>query len=208
MGKFKDFINQKSLFGEIMRFLLVGGISTIVDFITMGVVLYIAAPNNYDNFINVFFGRNEDPTSFAALFGTGLGFVFGVIINYTLSVLFVFNESGDTRTIKGFLRFAVLSLAGLMLHEIGMWGLHVKLYVNEWVVKVVMTIIVTGYNFITRRFILFKESSKNSEEQKKPAEHEKTENSIEPEKSEKTEEREKSTEDKKRQEKEKTAKPD
>ena len=86
MDKFKDFINQKSLFGEIMRFLLVGGLSTVIDFLIMGVVLYLSAPDSYDNFKNVFFGTNQDPTYFGALFGTGLGFVIGVIVNYLLSV--------------------------------------------------------------------------------------------------------------------------
>lgn len=156
MGKIKEFINQKSLIGEITRFLLVGGVSTVVDFITMGVVLYLSAPENYDNFLNVFFGRNEDPTSFAALFGTGLGFVFGVIINYMLSVFFVFNESGNTKTFVGFLRFSALSVGGLLLHEVGMWGLHVELGVNEWFVKIAMTFVVMAYNFVTRRLILFK----------------------------------------------------
>lgn len=172
MGKIRSFINQKSLFGEIMRFLLVGGISTVVDFITMGVVLYISAPENYDNFFNVFVGRNQAPTSFAALFGTGLGFVFGVIINYTLSVFFVFNESKDARTVTGFLRFAALSLGGLILHEAGMWGLHVRLCVNEWIVKIIMTIIVMAYNFTTRRLILFKKTpsttSKHCKDYKEP----------------------------------------
>ncbi len=159
MGKIKDFINQKSLFGEIVRFVLVGGLSTVIDFVTMAIVLYLSAPENYDSFLNVFFGTNKDPTSFAALFGTGLGFSIGVVVNYLLSVFFVFNENGNVRNAKGFLLFAILSLGGLILHELGMWGLHLKLGVNEWIVKIVMTLVVMAYNFITRRLILFNKKS-------------------------------------------------
>lgn len=155
MGKIKDFINQKSLLGEIIRFLLVGGLSTVIDFLTMAIVLYLHAPENYDSFWNVFFGVNEDPTSFAALFGTGLGFVIGVFVNYAMSIFFVFNDNDDVRTVKGFFLFAALSTGGLLLHEIGMWGLHIQFNVNEWLVKIIMTVVVMVYNFITRKLLLF-----------------------------------------------------
>lgn len=163
MGKIKDFINQKSLLGEITRFVLVGGLSTVIDFLTMGIVLYIAAPDNYDSFLNVFFGVNEDPTSFAALFGTGLGFVIGVFVNYALSIFFVFNENGDVRSVKGFFLFAALATGGLVLHEVGMWALHIKFNVNEWLVKAVMTFVVMVYNFITRKLILFNDKPDRKE---------------------------------------------
>lgn len=162
MDKVRSFINQKSLLGEIVRFVLVGGISTVVDFITMAVVLYVDSPEKYDSFINVFFG-SQDPSSFAALLGTGLGFSIGVVINYLLSILFVFNENGKVRTVKGFLLFTLLSLGGLLLHEGGMWLFHIKIGVNEWIVKIILTIVVMAYNFITRRLILF---NKKTEEKK------------------------------------------
>lgn len=155
MGKIKDFINQKSLLGEITRFVLVGGISTVIDFLTMAIVLYIHSPDKYDGFINVFFGVNEDPSSFATLFGTGLGFVIGVFVNYALSIFFVFNSNKDVRTVKGFLLFAFLATGGLILHEVGMWLLHICFKVNEWIVKIIMTFVVMVYNFITRKCLLF-----------------------------------------------------
>lgn len=163
MGKVKDFINQKSLFGEIMRFVLVGGLSTVIDFLTMGIVLYIAAPDNYDSFLNVFFGVNEDPSSVAALCGTGLGSVIGVLVNYALSIIFVFNQNGGVRSVKGFFLFAALATGGLVLHEVGMWALHIKFNVNEWLVKVVMTFVVMVYNFITRKLILFNDKTEQKE---------------------------------------------
>ena len=52
--KLKLFINQKTLFGEIMRFILVGGLATVVDFVAMGVTKYIFEPSKYPSFINVF----------------------------------------------------------------------------------------------------------------------------------------------------------
>lgn len=161
MGKIRNFINQKSLLGEIIRFLLVGGLSTVIDFLTMAIVLYLHAPENYDGFFNVFFGVNEDPTSFAALFGTGLGFVIGVFVNYAMSIFFVFNQNGEVRSVKGFLLFASLATGGLLLHELGMWILHVKFDVNEWVVKIIMTFVVMIYNFTTRRLILFSDKKKD-----------------------------------------------
>ncbi len=156
--KLKNFINGKTLMGEIVRFLLVGGLATVVDFFMMGVTLYIFAPDKYPSFFNVFYGSTVPPTLLAACFGTGVGFIFGLIANYVLSVVFVFNEKGDSKTLKGFLIFAFFSLIGLGIHELGMYLLNGLLNVNEWIVKIILTLVVLVYNFITRKLLIFKNS--------------------------------------------------
>ena len=163
MGKIRKFIQQPTLLGEIIRFLLVGGVSTVVDFLVMGVTLYLAHPENYDNFIRVFFGTAGDPSGVAATIGTGLGFIFGLIINYIFSILFVFNDKTTAKSFKGFCRFAFFSLGGLILHEVGMLVLFGLFGINEWIVKMIMTFVVLIYNFTTRRVFIFhrKEKPKN-----------------------------------------------
>ena len=163
MGKIRNFIQQPTLLGEIIRFLLVGGVSTVVDFLVMGVTLYFFNPENYDNFFRVFFGQAGEPSDIAAIVGTGLGFLLGLIINYLFSVLFVFNDKSTAKSLKGFFRFAFFSLGGLVLHEVGMLLLFGLFGVNEWIVKIIMTYVVLVYNFTTRRVFIFhkKEKPKN-----------------------------------------------
>ena len=152
--KLKDFINQKTLFGEIMRFLFVGGIATVVDFLVMSVTLYIFEPYKYPSFFNVFYGA--EPSVIASCFGTGTGFLFGLVANYLLSVLFVFNYKGNSTTLGGAVKFALLSAVGLGIHVLGMYLMRDVLSINVWVVKVTLTLVVLVYNFITRKIFIFR----------------------------------------------------
>ncbi len=154
--KFLNFINQQTLFGEIMRFVLVGGLATVIDFLAMAVVLYILEPETtYPHFYNVFFGGGE-PSTLSSAIGTGVGFLFGLLANYLLSIIFVFNEKGKSKSASGFIKFTILSAIGLAIHEVGMLVFFGKLKINEWVVKIGMTLIVLIYNYVTRRLFIFK----------------------------------------------------
>lgn len=144
---------------EILRFLIVGGIATVVDFLTMGIVLYIFNPKIYPHFYNVFFGATQKPSLAANMVGTGLGFVLGLIINYVLSVVFVFINKGNSKSASGFISFAVLSAIGLAIHEIGMYVFCGKLGANEWIIKIIMTLVVLVYNYVSRKLFIFKKSA-------------------------------------------------
>ncbi len=162
--KLKLFINQKTLFGEIIRFILVGGLATVVDFVMMGVTKYVFEPSKYPSFFNVFYGASSEPSVLANCFGTGVGFIFGLIANYVLSIIFVFNEKGNSRSAVGFIIFAVFSAIGLGIHILGMYLLNGLLCWNEWLVKVLLTLVVLVYNFITRKLIIFKRTDGQAEE--------------------------------------------
>ena len=153
--KLIEFINRPTLFCEILRFVIVGGIATVVDFFVMGVVLYIFDPSLYPHFYNVFIG-GEEPALVAKLVGTGVGFIFGLIANYVLSVIFVFNEKGKSKTVGGFILFAVFSAIGLLIHEFGMYLISDLLSVNEWITKIILTFVVLVYNYISRKIFIFK----------------------------------------------------
>ena len=156
--KLKLFINQKTLFGEIMRFIIVGGLATVVDFVAMGVTKYIFEPSKYPSFFNVFYGATESPSVLANCFGTGIGFIFGLIANYILSIIFVFNEKGNSKSVKGFILFAFFSAIGLGIHILGMYLMNGLMLWNEWIVKIVLTLVVLVYNYITRKIIIFRKT--------------------------------------------------
>ncbi len=158
--KILNFINQQTLFGEIMRFFIVGGIATVIDFFAMGVTLYILEPSGtYPKFYNVFYGGGS-PSLLSNIIGTGVGFIFGLIANYFLSVIFVFNEKGKSKSINGFIKFTVISIFGLAIHEVGMYVFNGICGWNEWIVKIFLTCIVLVYNYITKRIFIFKNNSK------------------------------------------------
>lgn len=149
---------------ELLRFLIVGGIATIVDFLTMGAVLYVFNPKIYPHFYNVFFGATQKPSLAANMVGTGLGFIAGLIINYILSVFFVFINKGNSKSASGFISFTVLSAIGLAIHEIGMYVFCGKLNANEWIIKITMTLVVLVYNYVSRKLLIFKKTASTKKE--------------------------------------------
>lgn len=143
---------------EIFKFLIVGGFATIIDMLAMAIVLYLYSPNLYNyNFINTVIG-GASPSGIMTVIATGIGFIFGLIFNYIFSILFVFNQTNTNfaKTKTGFIVFALLSSVGFMIHTLGMALGYGILKINEWIVKVVLTLVVLVFNYITRKKIIFK----------------------------------------------------
>ena len=156
--KITKLFKEKPILGEIVRFIIVGGIATIVDFLCMGVLMYLIQPSIYESFINVFI-NTPTPSTLATILGTSFGFICGLIVNYILSILFVFNEKGDSKTKKGFVVFTLLSVIGLGINVLGTFIGFDLLHINQWLVKIIMTIIVLIYNYISKKLILFKKKN-------------------------------------------------
>lgn len=144
----KNQIEKHPRLWEIFKFLLVGGTATIIDFLIMGLVIYIWKP------------------PFAEVIGTGLGFTAGLIFNYILSIIFVYtgknNSSARAKTFLGAVLFAILSLIGLCIHLVGMYVGFDLLGINEWAIKVTLTIVILAFNYVTRKMIIFKKRDKTS----------------------------------------------
>ena len=78
-------------------------------------------------------------------------------------IFFVFNEKGKSKTVKGFIVFTVFSAIGLLIHELGMYLLSAKLGMNEWIAKIILTIVVLVYNYISRKLLIFKKEKDENE---------------------------------------------
>ena len=52
-----NFNNNHKKLCEIIRFVIVGGIATLIDYLVMGVVLYLFNPSLYPHFYNVWIGK-------------------------------------------------------------------------------------------------------------------------------------------------------
>lgn len=139
---------------EIARFAIVGVIATLADFIASGIVLYLFAPSLYVNFADIF--NSEGASVAAQCVSTGVGFVVGVVVNYFLSVFFVFEERGNSQTALGFILFVVLSAGGLAINVAGMYLFVDFAGWNYWLIKILLTCVVLVYNYVTRKFIIFR----------------------------------------------------
>ena len=140
---------------EFVRFCIVGGISTLLDMFVMGCVLYAFNPSLYASFWHVFLGSDNAGT-IATIVSTGSGFLSGLIVSYFLSVLFVFINKGNSQSVGGFAMFALISAGGLAIHLLGMYVGYTLIGINEWLVKIFLTIVVLFYNYIMKSKIIFK----------------------------------------------------
>lgn len=83
-----------------------------------------------------------------------ISFSISLAFNYYLSVKWVFDAKKQTK--KEVIIFVVLAVVGLGINEILLYIGVDLLHIHELIVKLVSTIIVMIYNFITRKLIIEK----------------------------------------------------
>ena len=129
---------MKKLMEQIIKFGFVGFLCFFIDY---GVMVVLADR----------FGRDYRVSC-------GISFTVSVIVNYILSVTFVFETDKKKNRSGEFVIFVVLSLIGLAINEACMWlsveflGIHYKLS------KIGATGVVMVYNFISRKIFIEKKN--------------------------------------------------
>lgn len=88
------------------------------------------------------------------LLATTISFLAGVIVNYFLSVRYVFAHRDDISRRREFTIFAVLSAIGLALNGFYMFVGVQLLNMGYQIMKVVSSFFVTWYNYFSRRRFL------------------------------------------------------
>lgn len=131
-------------FQEFSRYIIVGGSAFIVD-----VFLFFLC-NNY-----VFYSFNKIGVYISIAFG----FIGGLIYNYILSLLFVFESARNEdkgKTIGAFIVFFLAGVAGLALTESGMYiGIEI-LNINYLISKVLVSACVLMWNYGVRKILIFR----------------------------------------------------
>ncbi len=179
MKKEKTADKKSKLMMQIFKFVIVGGLSFVIDFAIYSIMVYVFHVSLY---VSAFFG-----------------FTISLIFNYVASMAFVFQRKDDASRTKEFIIFAVLSVIGLGLNELIIWVcvlindhfvagqtnvlallvngtnalidrmaagayslLNKEYTATDWVpieAKVVATAVVMVYNFVTRKIFLEKKDA-------------------------------------------------
>jgi len=125
-----------NLLGQLLRYAVVGGISFIVDYGSLWLL--------------------TEKAGLPYLWSAALAFILGLICNYILSTRWVFGESRIKNAWGEFVAFAVIGVIGLGLNELIMYACTEGLGFHYMLSKIVSTAIVFFWNFLARRFLVFK----------------------------------------------------
>jgi putative flippase GtrA len=127
---------------EFFRYAVVGGVAFLADLCSLVVS-------------REFFLRDVPCGVYISV---AIGFVVGLVVNYSLSITFVFTDrkyENKGRTISAFAIFAVIGVVGFFLTELGMWIGVGLLDCNYGIVKVFVAAAVLFWNYLGRKFIVF-----------------------------------------------------
>ena len=83
-----------------------------------------------------------------------ISFSVSVIVNYLLSMRFVFAAKANMKKRTQFVIFVVLSIIGLGLNQLFMWLFVDGVHIPYQLAKLVVTAIVMLFNFVTRKLFL------------------------------------------------------
>lgn len=131
---------MKKLIAQIMKFGVVGVICFFIDY---GLMIFLTEAMNISYLIS-----------------SGISFTVSVIVNYILSLKYVFVAEEGNNKIVEFLIFVLLSTIGLGINQLLMWICVERLNIFYMISKIAVTGIVMVYNFITRKLILEKKDEK------------------------------------------------
>lgn len=149
---------MKKLFAQIIKFGFVGGVCFLIDFAISTALFHLLRGMPGQESVNA-----------ATAIGGFVGFTVSVVVNYILSMRYVFERKEDLSKRKEFVIFVVLSIIGLGINEVILLGcrrayegsafLMETFYDDTWwfaLSKVIATAVVMVYNFVSRKIILEK----------------------------------------------------
>lgn len=130
--KFKS--KTRKLLIQIFKFGVVGGTAFVIDF----AFLYL-----FREFCH-----------FPVLISNTLSFCISVIYNYIASVKWVFDVNKEKDAKRQFVIFIIFSVIGLLINDLIMWVSVDFLSIYYLLAKIIATIIVMIFNFVTRKMFL------------------------------------------------------
>jgi putative flippase GtrA len=122
--------------GEFARYCLAGGLAFLADFATFLLLSELRGVNY--------------------LVANTLGFLAGLIVNYLISISWVFAHRKYATATPEFSFFAIIGVGGIALGNSGMWLLIELLEFGHIQAKCLVTAVVLLYNYSMRKYFLFR----------------------------------------------------
>lgn len=119
---------------QLVRYLFVGGLAFAVDYACLFILV--------------------EEADLYYLLSAAVSFCLGLIVNYLLSISWVFNRVGKRNRGKEFLFFFLIGLVGLLVNEVIMFCFTDLLKVSYLLSKIISVVVVFFWNFFARKIAL------------------------------------------------------
>ena len=133
---------MKRLIEQILRFSAVGMIAFFIDY---GLLILLTEAFHIDYLVSA-----------------TISFTVSVVFNYFASMRYVFTHKEGLSRQREFIIFVVLSIIGLLLNDLAMWAGTGLLAIDYRITKIGATLLVTIWNFVTRKIFLDAGTSRKS----------------------------------------------
>ena len=130
------FSETDNWFAQMFRYAIVGGMSFTVDY----GLLYV---------FTEWFG-------FHYLLSATISFIAGLVVNYLISIRWVFGKSKLSSRAAEFAVYGIIGVAGLLLNNLLLYIFTDHLHLHYMLSKLIAAAIVLAWNFLGRKIILFK----------------------------------------------------
>ncbi len=120
---------------QFFRYLFAGGISFIVDSILMLLMT---------EYFHIYY-----------LISTSIGFLLGLVVNYILSIYWVFYKRSIDKLYIEIIIFSFIAVIGLFLNGFFVWFFTEYVHFHYFISKIFAAVIVFSWNFSVKKLILF-----------------------------------------------------
>lgn len=127
---------------KFFRYAFVGGIAFVVDYLGFALT-NMATGSVFDINIRV-------------AVATTVGFILGLIVNFLLSKKFVFTENANVGSKGEFIAYTLIGVVGYFIN-MALMQVAIK-YINEYIAKIIVALIVLVYNYLARKKLLYTEN--------------------------------------------------
>ena len=142
--KLRERLPRKSLAGQFVRYLVTGGLAFVVDFGLFALCLYVL--------------------DWHYLLANLVGLVAGLVLNYAMSIVWVFTACKRTlekQKAAEFVLFALVGIAGVGINQLLMYLMVDGMALNEMLSKIIAAALVLMWNFGARKLLLFKKKKED-----------------------------------------------
>lgn len=128
--------NTENIFHQFLRYIIVGAIAFIADLTSLFIL--------------------TDVFGFYYIISASIAFVMGLMINYYLSIMWVFSKRNLSNKWIEFQIFAIIGIIGLFLNALLIWIFTDYIGFFYLYSKILTAILILFWNFTARKIILFK----------------------------------------------------